>query len=439
MNQTHPTPAQIVDKLGKFVIGQKKAKVAVSIALRSRWRRLQVEEPLRHEISPKNILMVGPTGVGKTEIARRLADQSDSPFIKVEATKFTEVGYVGRDVDSIIRDLIEVAMQMARDEAEQQVMEKAEEMAIERILDVLNHSEPEENKDQSEARKIYKEKIIAGELDEKMIEIDLHIPEFGVEIMAPAGMEEMSQQLQSMFNKMKTEKSQKKKLTVADALRYLTEEEASKLINEDDIRQNAIDNAEQKGIVFIDEIDKVVKSHNQHGADVSREGVQRDLLPMLEGTTVSTKYGHINTDHILFIASGAFMSVSPKDMISELQGRLPIRVNLESLSQNDFQQILTEPSNSLTKQYTALMQTENISLNFTSDGVEKIAHIAWKMNTESDNIGARRLHTVLEKLLETISYDIDQFAGEAISIDAKFVQKHLSGDVPSEDSDKWLL
>ena len=437
MKSDHPTPSQIVEKLGRYVIGQENAKIAVAIALRTRWRRQQVEDPLRSEISPKNILMVGPTGVGKTEIARRLADQSDSPFIKVEATKFTEVGYVGRDVDSIIRDLMEVAMQMSRQRAEELVLEQAEAAAIERVLDTL-HPLDDEQTDTTE-REMCEKKIQSGELDDTIIEIDLNIPDFGVEIMAPVGMEEMSQQLQSMFNKIKTDKPAKKKMTIDEALRLITEEEANKLINEEEIRQRAIEVTEQQGIVFIDEIDKVIKNHQQTTGDISREGVQRDLLPLLEGTTVSTKYGSINTDHILFIASGAFMTVSPKDMISELQGRLPIRVSLESLTQDDFEKILIEPNNSLTKQYIALMATENIDLTFTSDGIKKIAEIASKMNSKADNIGARRLHTVLEKILEKISYDIEQFASQSVKVNKDFVLSHFLEESISEDTEKWIL
>lgn len=437
------TPKQIVDKLGKYVIGQHKAKVAVAIALRSRWRRLQVEGDLRYEISPKNILMVGSTGVGKTEIARRLADLSESPFVKIEATKFTEVGYVGRDVDSIIRDLVEVSMSLSREKAEEEVFNIATEAATTTIANIiLNNETPTENEqdnpDDENSLDDIKQQIQDGELDDHLIEIDITRPSYGVEIMAPAGMEEMSQQLQDIFTQLKSDKPSKKKMPVKDALRQLTEEEAGKLINEDEIRQDAIDNAEQKGIVFIDEIDKVIKSQNHHG-DVSREGVQRDLLPLLEGTTVHTKYGPIETDHILFIASGAFMGVSPKDMISELQGRLPIRVNLESLTEDDFRRILSEPENSLTKQYSALMKTEGITLNFTPAGIKKIAKISYDMNAQLDNIGARRLHTVMENLLEKISYDIETYQNTTVKVDAAFVTSQMKINAIKKNDEKWML
>lgn len=428
------TPSQIVKQLDQYVVGQEAAKKAVATALRSRWRRLQIIDDLRDEISPKNILMVGPTGVGKTEIARRLADQSDSPFIKVEATKFTEVGYVGRDVDSIIRDLVETSMQMSREAAEQKILNTAEKAAIAKVIDVLKKTSKEEK-----TRSEWSKQIKSGELDEHLIEIDINLPDFGVEIMAPAGMEEMSQQLQSMFNKIKNEKSEIKKLSITQAIRLLTEEEASKLINEEEIRITAIENAEQKGIVFIDEIDKVVKSSQSGSYDVSREGVQRDLLPLLEGSTVSSKYGPIETDHILFIASGAFMNTNPKDMISELQGRLPIRVSLESLNANDFARILTEPTNSLTKQYCALLQTEGITIKFTKGGIQEIAQMAYHMNNHSDNIGARRLHTVLEKLLEDVSFDIEKYQGETIAIDQKYVKSHFPNALKEDKPEKWIL
>ncbi|MDA9832576.1 ATP-dependent protease ATPase subunit HslU [Gammaproteobacteria bacterium] len=428
------TPSQIVKQLDQYVVGQEAAKKAVATALRSRWRRLQIIDDLRDEISPKNILMVGPTGVGKTEIARRLADQSDSPFIKVEATKFTEVGYVGRDVDSIIRDLVETSMQMSREAAEQKILNTAEKAAIAKVIDVLKKTSKEEK-----TRPEWSKQIKSGELDEHLIEIDINLPDFGVEIMAPAGMEEMSQQLQSMFNKIKNEKSEIKKLSITQAIRLLTEEEASKLINEEEIRITAIENAEQKGIVFIDEIDKVVKSSQSGSYDVSREGVQRDLLPLLEGSTVSSKYGPIETDHILFIASGAFMNTNPKDMISELQGRLPIRVSLESLNANDFARILTEPTNSLTKQYCALLQTEGITIKFTKGGIQEIAQMAYHMNNHSDNIGARRLHTVLEKLLEDVSFDIEKYQGETIAIDQKYVKSHFPNALKEDKPEKWIL
>ena len=428
------TPSQIVKQLDQYVVGQEAAKKAVATALRSRWRRLQIIDDLRDEISPKNILMVGPTGVGKTEIARRLADQSDSPFIKVEATKFTEVGYVGRDVDSIIRDLVETSMQMSREAAEQKILNTAEKAAIAKVIDVLKKTSKEEK-----TRSEWSKQIKSGELDEHLIEIDINLPDFGVEIMAPAGMEEMSQQLQSMFNKIKNEKSEIKKLSITQAIRLLTEEEASKLINEEEIRITAIENAEQKGIVFIDEIDKVVKSSQSGSYDVSREGLQRDLLPLLEGSTVSSKYGPIETDHILFIASGAFMNTNPKDMISELQGRLPIRVSLESLNANDFARILTEPTNSLTKQYCALLQTEGITIKFTKGGIQEIAQMAYHMNNHSDNIGARRLHTVLEKLLEDVSFDIEKYQGETIAIDQKYVKSHFPNALKEDKPEKWIL
>lgn len=439
------TPREIVSELNKFIIGQDGAKRAVAIALRNRWRRMQLDEELRHEVTPKNILMIGPTGVGKTEIARRLAKLANAPFIKVEATKFTEVGYVGKEVDSIIRDLTDSALKMVRSQAIDKNRYRAEEMAEERILDVLippaknNWGQAEAPAEPSAARQSFRKKLREGELDDKEIEIDLAAAPVGVEIMAPPGMEEMTSQLQSMFQNLGGQKQKPRKLKIKEAMKMLVEEEAAKLVNPEELKQEAIDAVEQHGIVFIDEIDKVCKRGESTGPDVSREGVQRDLLPLVEGCTVSTKHGMVKTDHILFIASGAFQVASPSDLIPELQGRLPIRVELQALITNDFERILTEPNASITVQYKALMKTEGVDVHFTSDGISRIAAAAWQVNETAENIGARRLHTVLERLMEDISYDASDRNGESITIDADYVGKHLDELVADEDLSRFIL
>ncbi|MEM6162472.1 HslU--HslV peptidase ATPase subunit [Erwinia sp. P6884] len=439
------TPREIVSELNRFIIGQEGAKRAVAIALRNRWRRMQLDEELRHEVTPKNILMIGPTGVGKTEIARRLAKLANAPFIKVEATKFTEVGYVGKEVDSIIRDLTDSAIKMVRSQAIERNRYRAEEMAEERILDVLippaknNWGQSEGASEPSAARQSFRKKLREGQLDDKEIEIDLAAAPMGVEIMAPPGMEEMTSQLQSMFQNMGGQKQKPRKLKIKDAMKMLVEEEAAKLVNPEELKQEAIDSVEQHGIVFIDEIDKVCKRGESSGPDVSREGVQRDLLPLVEGCTVSTKHGMVKTDHILFIASGAFQVASPSDLIPELQGRLPIRVELQALTTHDFERILTEPSASVTVQYKALMKTEGVDIHFTEDGISRIAAAAWQVNETAENIGARRLHTVLERLMEDISYDASDLDGESITIDAEYVSKHLDELVADEDLSRFIL
>ncbi|MCP1439060.1 ATP-dependent HslUV protease ATP-binding subunit HslU [Erwinia persicina] len=439
------TPREIVSELDRFIIGQDGAKRAVAIALRNRWRRMQLDEELRHEVTPKNILMIGPTGVGKTEIARRLAKLANAPFIKVEATKFTEVGYVGKEVDSIIRDLTDSAIKMVRSQAIEKNRYRAEEMAEERILDVLippaknNWGQPEAAAEPSAARQSFRKKLREGQLDDKEIEIDLAAAPMGVEIMAPPGMEEMTSQLQSMFQNIGGQKQKPRKLPIKEAMKLLIEEEAAKLVNPEELKQEAIDAVEQHGIVFIDEIDKVCKRGESSGPDVSREGVQRDLLPLVEGCTVSTKHGMVKTDHILFIASGAFQVASPSDLIPELQGRLPIRVELQALTTHDFERILTEPSASVTVQYKALMKTEGVDIHFTEDGISRIAAAAWQVNETAENIGARRLHTVLERLMEEISYDASDRNGESITIDADYVGKHLDELVADEDLSRFIL
>lgn len=439
------TPREIVSELDKHIIGQDAAKRSVAIALRNRWRRMQLDEELRHEVTPKNILMIGPTGVGKTEIARRLAKLANAPFIKVEATKFTEVGYVGKEVDSIIRDLTDSAIKMVRMQSIEKNRYRAEEMAEERILDVLippaknNWGQTESAAEPSTARQAFRKRLREGQLDDKEIEIDLAAAPIGVEIMAPPGMEEMTSQLQSMFQNLGNQKQKSRKLKIKDAMKLLVEEEAAKLVNPEELKQDAIDAVEQHGIVFIDEIDKICKRGNASGPDVSREGVQRDLLPLVEGCTVSTKHGMVKTDHILFIASGAFQVASPSDLIPELQGRLPIRVELKALTTGDFERILTEPNASVTVQYKALMATEGVNIEFTEDGIKRIAEAAWQVNETTENIGARRLHTVIERLVEDISYDASELNGETITIDAEYVGKHLDALVADEDLSRFIL
>ena len=439
------TPREIVHELDKHIIGQNGAKRAVAIALRNRWRRLQLDEDLRAEISPKNILMIGPTGVGKTEIARRLAKLASAPFIKVEATKFTEVGYVGRDVESIIRDLVEVAIKLRRDETMKIMNDRAIDAAEERILDALltpaRTDDPAENKNTA-TRQLFRKKLREGELDDKEIELEVSAASVGVEIMAPPGMEEMTSQLQNMFSNMSPGKTKTKTLKVKDALKQATEDEAAKLINEDELKSSAVEAVEQTGIVFIDEIDKVAKGADRGGADVSREGVQRDLLPLIEGCTVSTKYGMIKTDHTLFIASGAFHLSKPSDLVPELQGRLPIRVELSALSVDDFKRILREPDASLTEQYQALLQTEGLALTFSEDAITRIAEIAWQVNEKTENIGARRLHTVMERLLEEISFEGSESCSNdngIVAIDAGYVNTHLTDLADDEDLSRYIL
>ncbi len=438
------TPREIVHELNRHIIGQDDAKRSVAIALRNRWRRAQLDDEMRNEVTPKNILMIGPTGVGKTEIARRLARLANAPFVKVEATKFTEVGYVGKDVESIIRDLVETAVKQVREQEIKKVDQRAMDSAEERILDVLlppARSTDGQTEQSSSTRQIFRKKLREGALNDKEIEIELNQTAGGVEIMAPPGMEEMTSQLQNMFSSMGKGKTVTRKLTVAEALKNLKEEEAAKLINEEEIKAAAVSAAEQNGIVFLDEIDKVCRRGEASGADVSREGVQRDLLPLIEGCTVSTKYGMIKTDHILFIASGAFHLAKPSDLIPELQGRLPIRVELNSLKINDFERILTEPKASLTKQYCELMATEGVEISFTEDGVRRIAEIAFDVNEGTENIGARRLHTIMERLLEEISYDASDLGarGEKFSIDKAFVDKQLGELAANEDLTRFIL
>ena len=439
------TPREITSELDKHIIGQDKAKRAVAIALRNRWRRMKLDDAMRSEITPKNILMIGPTGVGKTEIARRLARLAQAPFMKVEATKFTEVGYVGRDVESIIRDLADVSVKMTREVEIQKVRHLAEDLAEERILDVLlpqARVEEKEETAQSSARQSFRKKLREGELDEKEIEIKIADSPTGVEIMAPPGLEDMTNQLKSMFSNMNSGRKKSRKMSVKAALKIVKEEEAAKLINDEEIKNRAIEAAEQTGIVFIDEIDKVANK-NEHGSgSVSREGVQRDLLPLIEGSTISTKYGSMKTDHILFIASGAFHLSKPSDLIPELQGRLPIRVELDALSAGDFQRILTEPDASLTDQYRALLGTEDLEISFSKDGIEKIAEIAWQVNEATENIGARRLHTVMERLLEEVSYSAADLAlsmKEQLIVDKPFVEKQLNDLAEDEDLSRYIL
>ncbi|MGK2234486.1 MAG: ATP-dependent HslUV protease ATP-binding subunit HslU [Colwellia sp.] len=438
------TPREIVHELDSHIVGQADAKRAVAIALRNRWRRMQLNEELRAEVTPKNILMIGPTGVGKTEIARRLAKLANAPFIKVEATKFTEVGYVGKEVETIIRDLADMAIKMTKEQEMARVKHLAEEAAEERILDVLlppardgfGNDEKAEN---SSTRQVFRKKLREGQLDDKEIELDLAAPQMGVEIMAPPGMEDMTSQLQNMFQSMSSDKTKKRKLKIKDAFKALQEEEAAKIVNQDDIKEKAIYAVEQNGIVFIDEIDKICKRGDSSGPDVSREGVQRDLLPLVEGSTVSTKHGMVKTDHILFIASGAFQMSKPSDLIPELQGRLPIRVELQALTTNDFVRILTEPNASLTEQYIALLATEGVNISFSEDGIQAIANAAWQVNESTENIGARRLHTMMERLIEELSFTANDRTGETILIDADFVANILSDLVKDEDLSRFIL
>jgi len=440
------TPREIVQELNKHIIGQDDAKRAVAIALRNRWRRVQVDDPLRSEITPKNILMIGPTGVGKTEISRRLARLARAPFIKVEATKFTEVGYVGREVDSIVRDLMDVSIKLIREDAMAKVRHRAEDAAEERVLDALlpppssaagftSEGQPEDNETRQKFRKMLRE----GKLDDKDIEIDIQALPMGVEIMAPPGMEEMTSQLQGMFQNLGNNRSKTRKLKVKEAFRHLTDEEAAKMLDDEELKTQALEAVEQHGIVFLDELDKVARSSGTQGADVSREGVQRDLLPLVEGSTVNTKYGMVKTDHILFIASGAFHISKPSDLIPELQGRFPIRVELKSLTTEDFVRILTEPDASLTAQYSALLGTEDVQLEFAESGVRRIAEIAFQVNENTENIGARRLHTVMERLLETVSFEASDKSGSKLTVDAGYVNEHLAELAQDEDLSRYIL
>ncbi len=436
------TPREIVHELDKHIVGQSDAKRAVAIALRNRWRRAQVDESMRGEITPKNILMIGPTGVGKTEIARRLAKLASAPFIKVEATKFTEVGYVGRDVESIVRDLVDVAIKMNRERAMERVSNKASDGAEEKILDALLRParDTSESGEGDATRQKFRKMLREGALDEREVEVEVSAPSVGVEIMAPPGMEEMTSQLQGMFQNLSGNRSRTRKLNVKEALKLLTEEEASKLINEDELKADAVFEVEQNGIVFLDEIDKVSKrAENAGGGDVSREGVQRDLLPLVEGSTVSTKHGMVRTDHILFIASGAFHLAKPSDLIPELQGRLPIRVELQALSVEDFVRILTEPDASLTEQYSALMATEGVRLEFAEDALSRIAEVAWQVNESTENIGARRLHTVMERLLESLSFGCAERSGEHVVVDSAYVDRELGELLRDQDLTKYIL
>ncbi len=443
---TQMTPQEIVHELDKHIIGQAAAKRAVAVALRNRWRRQQVPDPLRQEITPKNILMIGPTGVGKTEIARRLAKLANAPFIKVEATKFTEVGYVGRDVDSIIRDLAETAIKQTREQETQKVRHRAEDAAEERILDVLlpparemGFAQPQPSEEENATRQKFRKMLREGKLDDKEIEIEVAAVQAHMEILAPPGMEELTSQLQGMFQNMGAARRKAKKMKVAEAMKALIEEETAKLVNDEELKLRAVQSVEQNGIVFLDEIDKITSRSEAQGADVSRQGVQRDLLPLVEGTTVTTKYGMIKTDHILFICSGAFHLAKPSDLVPELQGRLPIRVELDSLSVADFEQILTNTDACLTRQYQALLETEGVKLDFTPDAIRRLAEIAWEVNEKTENIGARRLHTVMERLLEEVSFDAGRHSGQTVTVDAAYVDGKLKELARSEDLARYVL
>ncbi len=446
------TPAEIVSELDKFIIGQKKAKKAVAVALRNRWRRQQVAEPLRQEITPKNIMMIGPTGVGKTEIARRLAKLADAPFIKIEATKFTEVGYVGRDVDSIVRDLIEISLKQTRETEMRKVRSQAQDQAEDRILDILlpsarpvgfgSQSPGSESTEGSATRQTFRKRLREGQLDDKEIELDVELPQVGMDIMGPPGMEDMTEQIRSMFANLGGGKKTRRKMKVKEALKVLTDEEASKMLNDEEVKSKAVQNVEQNGIVFLDEIDKIASRSGElggGGGEVSRQGVQRDLLPLVEGTTINTRYGMVKTDHILFIASGAFHLSKPSDLIPELQGRFPIRVELDSLSVEDFESILVATDASLVKQYQALLATESVELEFAEDGIRRMAEIAYSVNERTENIGARRLYTVIEKLLEEVSFAAGNHAGKQVRIDAAYVDKALGDIAQSEDLSRYVL
>lgn len=438
------TPREIVHELDRHIVGQAAAKRAVAIALRNRWRRMQLTPELRQEVTPKNILMIGPTGVGKTEIARRLAKLANAPFIKVEATKFTEVGYVGKEVDTIIRDLTDIAMKMTREQQMEKFRHRAEEAAEERVLDALlpnprNTWGEEEKADNSNSRQIFRKKLREGQLDDKEIEINVSAPQMGVEIMSPPGMEEMTNQLQGMFQNLSGNTSKQRKMKIKDALKLLVEEEAAKLLNPEELKEQAIHAVENQGIVFIDEFDKICKRGESSGPDVSREGVQRDLLPLIEGSTVNTKHGMVRTDHMLFIASGAFQVARPSDLIPELQGRLPIRVELDSLNTDDFERILTEPNASLTEQYKALLATENVTVDFTKAGIRRLAEAAWRVNETTENIGARRLHTIMERLLDELSFEASDKSGDSILVDEDYVDRYLKNLVEDEDLSRYIL